>query len=255
MSKPPTRARYLLRFDDLCPTMDRAGWSRFVQLIRAFRIRPILAIVPDNQDPELVRDPVDAGFWDEMRALEASGATIGLHGYQHLCRASGSGLLPLHRKTEFAGAPEARQQQWIAQGLAILRGHGLTPRIWVAPRHGTDKTTLAVLRQHGLRIVSDGFARQPFQYCGAAWIPQQLWRPMEKQTGLWTICIHTNSASEDLVNQLHEFLVRTSAQFTSVDRALAEQPIRNRSLSDRWFQTRLLTRIRLSRWKRKLLPA
>jgi predicted deacetylase len=83
-------AQYLLRFDDLCPTMSRSGWQRFEALIDEFGVRPMLAVVPDNGDPELEVEDADAEFWAKMRAREAEGAAIALHGYRHVC-ASRSG--------------------------------------------------------------------------------------------------------------------------------------------------------------------
>jgi hypothetical protein len=251
-TSPLGKARYLLRFDDLCPTMDKKQWSRFGGLIREFQLTPILAIVPDNRDPELMLDDADPGFWEEMRSLQASGAAIGLHGFQHLCNGSGGGFIPLHRQTEFAGISAVTQQQWIKQGMAILRSHGLNPTIWVAPRHGFDETTLAALRHEGLAVVSDGFAENPFQDRGLLWIPQQLWSPADKQSGVWTICLHANTASDALYQELRHFLSRHASQFTSVDQLIAESPFPARSIRDRIFHGRLLARIRFSRWKRSL---
>ena len=133
-------AEYLLRFDDLCPMMDRGKWQRFLPLLERFGVRPILAVVPDNRDPELQVAPEDPAFWDQMRDLQTAGASIALHGYQHLCMAEGRGLVPLHRLTEFAGAPLETQREWVRVGLRILRGHGLEARVWAAPRHGTGST-------------------------------------------------------------------------------------------------------------------
>lgn len=134
----PKPAQFLLRFDDLCPTLSVAKWQRLLPLIQRFHLRPILAVVPDNLDPELELSPPDPEFWAQMRALEAAGATIALHGYRHLCQSTGRSLLPLHRRTEFAGVPLAIQRQWIHAGLEILRSQRLNPKIWIAPRHGFD---------------------------------------------------------------------------------------------------------------------
>jgi len=198
----PARAQFLLRFDDLCPTMDRARWEWYLPLIARYRLKPILAVVPDNQDPELNRGPVHVGFWGEMRGLQADGATIGMHGYQHLCLTDGAGLIPMHRQTEFAGAPKDCQREWIRAGLTILRGHGLRPTVWVAPRHGFDRVTLEILRDEGIDVVSDGFASRPFRRSGVTWIPQQLWGPEQRRSGLWTICVHPNTADERAASQL-----------------------------------------------------
>jgi predicted deacetylase len=247
----PRPAQYLLRFDDLCPTVSRVGWERFVPVIQEFGVRPILAVVPDNQDHALELSPPDPDFWALMRKMEAAGATIALHGYQHLCASEGRGLLPLHRQTEFAGVPEQTQRQWIQAGLAILRGHGLDPRIWVAPRHGFDGGTLRALAKEGIHAVSDGFARVPFTRGGVTWIPQQLWAPVEKTKGLWTICVHSNTAHNSLVDELRAFLCKYAAQFTSVERVLAEFEPAELSPVERLYERFALWRIRASRIRKR----
>jgi predicted deacetylase len=240
----PKPARYLLRFDDLCPTMSRTRWRRFLPLIREFGIQPILAIIPDNQDPELQLDDPDPDFWQQMRAMEAAGATIGLHGYRHVCASEGKSLLPFHRFSEFAGKPEERQRAWIRAGLEILRAHGLNPCIWVAPRHGFDRATLRALCQEGIETLSDGLARVPFSRSSVAWIPQQLWGPADKAKGLWTILVHANTASDALVLELEMFVRKHAAQFTSVDRVIAEFPPAHFGFGDRLAEVAVLLRLK-----------
>ena len=147
---------------------------------------------------------------------------------------------------------EATQREWVRSGIAKLSGEGLHPRIWVAPRHGFDPATLRALREAGIETVSDGFAEAPFRAHGAMWIPQQLWEPLEKRSGLWTICLHPNSVTDEQVRALESFLERFSSQFTSVDRVLAEWPFPARTVADRIFHARLLLRIRLARLRRRL---
>ncbi len=215
-------AQFLLRFDDLCPTMARACWQRFLPIIEEFGLRPILAVVPDNRDSGLIIDAQDPEFWEKMRAMEAAGAIIGLHGLHHLCASQGRSLLPFHRTSEFAGVPEATQSAWIRAGVKILRDRGLPPRSWVAPRHGFDRATLRALRREGIALVSDGLARIPFTRGGLTWIPQQLWAPTEKKRGVWTILLHSNTASEEQLRQLESFVRGHAAQFTSVDQVMAQ---------------------------------
>jgi len=251
----PRPAQYLLRFDDLCPTMSQAGWRRFVPRIQEYGIQPILAVIPDNRDPELQLEEPDPDFWPQMRAMEVAGSTIGLHGYRHLCASEGKSLLPFHRTSEFAGLPEETQREWIRAGLEILRAHGLNPRIWIAPRHGFDYATLRALRKEGIGLISDGLARMPFTRGGLTWIPQQLWAPAEKAKGLWTICLHPNTASDTLVRDLEMFVRRHPAQFTSVDRVVAEYPPAQLGLGERLSEAARLLRLRqrqiAKRWLRR----
>lgn len=248
MLKP---AQYLLRFDDLCPTMDRIRWQSFASLIDEFGIRPILAVVPDNRDPELKYSQPDPVFWERMRAMEAAGATIALHGYQHVCTSQGKSLVPLHRHSEFAGVAEGTQREWLCAGLAILRGQGLNPRVFVAPRHGFDMNTMKALREEGIGAVSDGFARVPFRCGGMTWIPQQLWAPVEKSKGLWTICIHSTTSSGAEIGALRAFLKQHAAKFTSVDRILSEWNPMPLGLVEWVRVAAMLSRVRLSRFKKQ----
>jgi len=248
-----TRARYVLRFDDFCPTMAWGRFQRFLPVIEEFGIRPILAVVPENRDPELDVWPSDPEFWSRMRAMQAAGATIGLHGYRHLCSSSGQSLVPLHETSEFAGVPEETQQKWIRSGLAILRGHGLDPQIWVAPRHGFDNATLRALRKEGVCAVSDGFARVAFRRGGLTWIPQQLWAPVEKRIGLWTICIHSQTATDRLVEQMFSFISRHAARFSSVDEVLHDFQPKELDRMERLYGEYLFGRVRISKLKKNLL--
>jgi hypothetical protein len=246
----PRPAQYLLRFDDLCPTVSRVRWQRVLPLIEVFAIRPILAVVPDNQDENLSHSQPDPEFWDQMCRMEAAGATIALHGYNHLCNSKGRSLVPLHRHSEFAGVPEETQRQWIHTGLKVLRGHGLNPRIWVAPRHGFDRSTLRALRHEGINLLSDGFARLPFNRGGLTWIPQQLWEPVDKPKGLWTICVHSNTVRVSQVDQLRAFLGQHAAQFTSVDRVLAELRPARLGPPEWLYEAFAIGRARLSRMRK-----
>ncbi len=218
----PKPAQFLIRFDDLCPTMLSARFEPFLSIIARFDVKPILAVVPDNHDPELNFQIPDPSFWHRMRTLEAAGAAIAMHGYRHLCVSRGKSLLGLHRETEFAGIEESLQRRWIRSGLEILRENGLNPCLFVAPRHGFDRNTLSALATEGLAVLSDGFAHRPFMRQDVLWIPQQLWEPVRKTTGLWTICIHTNTSTPELENKLEEFLREHSHQFTSFDRVVAD---------------------------------
>jgi len=251
----PRPAQYLLRFDDLCPTHSRERWRRFTPLLAEFEIRPILAIVPENRDPQLAVSPPDPEFWEEMRALETCGAAIGLHGYRHLCVNRGRSLVPLHRESEFAGVDEATQRSWIRKGLAILRRLELNPTIWVAPRHGFDSTTVGVLHEEGIGLVSDGFARRPFVRGGLTWIPQQLWAPEAKESGLWTICLHANTAPDSLVEQLNGFLRDHARQFTSVGRVVSELGAAPLSATERLQEQAALLRVRARAMLRRLSNA
>jgi predicted deacetylase len=222
MTNLPKPAQYLLRIDDLCPAVHAQRWKCLRRLVEDFGIRPILAVVPANRDLDLAASPPDRGFWSTLRSMQASGAAIALHGLNHDCSTHGRSLVPLHGTSEFAGLDLDAQRRHIARGIEILRSHYLEPKLFVAPRHGFDRDTLRALQEHGIAFVSDGFARLPFLRFGVTWIPMQLWSPAPRDAGLWTICIHPNTAEDALFEKLRHFLISHASQFTSFDRVVAE---------------------------------
>jgi hypothetical protein len=239
----PKPAQYLLRFDDLCPTIKRADWEQYTKLMEEFSIRPILAVVPDNRDSDLDSSPADPNFWEKLRQMQAAGATIAVHGYHHLCSSRGESLLKLHSKTEFAGVDFETQRDWIRTGFRLLDEKGLHPRLWVGPRHGFDRNTLEALRSLGVEYISDGFARVPHRRYSLTWIPQQLWGPAVKSKGLWTICIHPNAAVSSDVEQLRRFLENHGDQVTSFDRVVKEFAARPLGFRESIYQRMALGRV------------
>ena len=250
MQRLPKPAQYLLRVDDLCPTVNPEHWSGVRDLIRQFGIHPILAVIPDNQDREVGTSSFNERFWEEMCAMQREGATIALHGYQHRCTSRGKCLLPLHRRSEFAGHPLIEQCNRIRNGLAVLRGRGLNPRLFVAPNHSFDRVTLRALGKEGLPYLSDGFARIPFKRGGVTWIPQQLWGPAWRQKGLWTICIHPDSTGALRLRDLWHFFKKHEDQFTSFDKVIEGFAPGRLSLAERIHEQLALWRV-VQRFKRQ----
>ena len=247
LNRPPIRpgAQYLLRFDDLCPTMNHANWTRWEQLVERHGIKPLLAVVPDNRDPKLSRCAPDPNFWPHLCALQARGWTIAIHGYQHACDVVGRSLVPIHRHSEFAGLRRDLQLRKLQMGMEILRSNGLEPTVWVAPRHGFDANTIEALKEVGMRIISDGLSAYPHVCQGAFWIPQQLWAGKPGHFGVWTICVHTNETTDAQFERFAEFLRQHRDQFTTVEDMIAAYGERRRSFVDLLYGSYHLGRIRL----------
>ena len=75
--------KFLLRFDDMCPTINWHVWQKLEDIMIEERIAPIVSVIPDNQDPSLHECEPNEHFWERVRAWQARGWTIGLHGYQN----------------------------------------------------------------------------------------------------------------------------------------------------------------------------
>jgi predicted deacetylase len=173
-------------------------WSQIEALLLEFKVVPLLAVVPDNQDVKLRVGPPHAQFWDEVRKWQSRGWTIGLHGYQHVYVTRQAGIVGISPRSEFAGLPAEEQETKLDQAMAVFRRERVEPTVWVAPSHSFDQATLSALKRIGIAIISDGFALAPhLDSHGQFWIPQQLWKFRWRPFGLWTVCCHHNSWTED----------------------------------------------------------
>lgn len=193
-------ANYIVRFDDICPTMNWSVWTRVECVLHELAIRPIVAVVPDNDDQTLNVGPSRANFWDVVREWQRLGWSVAMHGYQHRYSTADAGITGLNRHSEFAGVPRATQIRHIDSALRIFAEQGVNPSVWVAPGHSFDWTTVECLRDRGITVISDGFFARPVRHRGMIWVPQQLWRFRYMPAGLWTVCCHINAWSDDAVS-------------------------------------------------------
>lgn len=216
--------------------MDGRRWQQFEDLFERTGARPLVAVVPDNRDPNLECGRPDPMFWDKVRSWQAKGWTIAMHGYQHLMHHTDAEMvLPFYRRSEFAGLGYDAQAEKIRRSWELFVGQGIEPTVWIAPAHCFDRLTLEAIRNETpIRIVSDGIARDQYFEDGFYWVPQQLWNPTEKSSGLWTICLHPNTITGEQFARLSELLGGPYAsRVTSLDRLMLHE--RPRTVADRLY--------------------
>jgi hypothetical protein len=191
-------AKYLIRLDDACHQMNHKNWTRIEKLLDRFKVRPIVAVVPDNKDPKLNFGSYDPDFWRKVQIWRDKGWAVALHGYQHTMHPTNVKLiLPFYQRSEFAGLSYEDQARKLLKAWSLFIKNGVEPKIWVAPAHCFDELTLEAIRNNtNIRVVSDGIARGPFYQLGFFWIPQQLWKFEKKLSGLWTVCLHPSTMTE-----------------------------------------------------------
>ena len=154
--------QYLLRFDDICPTMNWKVWAEIESVLVQRRLKPILAVVPDNLDPVLQVDPPAADFWERVRAWQDRGWAIAMHGFQHRYVSRNAGLAARRRKSEFAGLPVGAQREKLRRGMEIFERERITSRVWIAPGNTFDATTVALLPEFGIDVISAGYFQFPY---------------------------------------------------------------------------------------------
>jgi predicted deacetylase len=226
-------ARYLLRFDDLCPGMNWKVWSKIEDILLDEEIRPLLAVVPDNQDEALNVSLPNPCFWDRVRRWQSLGWTIGIHGYQHRFVTANPGILGLNKYSEFAGLSRPEQDAKLTAALAIFRREAVQPAIWIAPAHSFDHITLELLKAKDLRNISDGFYLRPNVDClGLTWFPQQLWNFRRRPFGVWTICLHANSWTDEDISRFRADVRYYRSSITSFELLRDQYAGRQRTVGD-----------------------
>lgn len=229
-------ATYLIRFDDLSPTMNWDVWRDLESVLLDLDVRPLVSVVPDNQDERLRVAPPRADFWEQVRAWQSLGWTIGLHGHQHRYLTEHRGLFGWNERSEFAGLSRGEQEDKIGRALEIFNGEGTRADVWVAPNHSFDRTTVEVLRASGIRSISDGAAMYPFVDAdGMMWIPQQLWQLQPRPFGVWTVCLHPNSWEKERVSTFSKRLSKFVHRVTDVPAIVDAYRHRRFGPLDRWF--------------------
>jgi predicted deacetylase len=194
-------AKYLLRFDDICETMDWDIWEEIEAILIERGIKPILAVIPKNVDPQLKITEANCNFWSKVKEWQDRGWIIAMHGYEHKYETLYGGILKISNKSEFSGLDYEIQKNKISKSLKIFNLNKIGVEAWIAPSHSFDATTLKVLREENVKIISDGFSYRIYQDDYFTWIPQQLWRFRWFPFGFWTVCLHHNSFNKrDLSN-------------------------------------------------------
>ena len=76
---------FLIRLDDIAENMNWDMMKQAADLFDKYDIRPVLGVIPNNKDHELLNYPKkNIDFWDQIRKWKDKGWEIGMHGNNHL---------------------------------------------------------------------------------------------------------------------------------------------------------------------------
>ena len=76
---------FLLRLDDIAENMNWDLMDKATELFDKFKIKPVLGIIPNNNDPELLLYPKkNINFWEQVRTWKKKGWEIAMHGNNHI---------------------------------------------------------------------------------------------------------------------------------------------------------------------------
>lgn len=244
------KSKILIRFDDICPTMNWEQWHKAMDVIIKYGAKPLLGVVPDCQDPILKIDSPKGDFWEYIKNLQQQGWAIAMHGYQHKYDKVSKGLLTRCGNSEFAGHTYKVQYNKIKKGKELLEKHGVFTDIFFAPSHSYDKNTLRALAANGFRYISDGKTNKAIKRCGIICLPCISFGVPKIKRGYYTAIFHahewTKADKAQGFNKLQNLCATHTKELVDFE-TYKKQPLGN------VFFQQIIEKIRLL-WKHIIKP-
>lgn len=208
-------AKYIMRLDDACQKMDLEKWDRMERLLTKYNIRPLVGVIPNCKDPDMDKyDWDEPGFLERKNRWQKKGWELALHGYTHVFETNSGGINPVHQRSEFAGHPYDIQKEKIIKGLEQLRKWEIEPKVFIAPAHTFDETTLEVIKEYtDIKFVSDTVATDVYTKYDLTFVPQQTGRARKLPFKVVTFCYHPNIMDDEAFMVLEGFIKDNQASF------------------------------------------
>ncbi len=204
--------KYCFRIDDVSWDMNYENFSRIRDLLIEYDIKPLIGVIPNNKDEKLKQQAFEKGIskeamWKEVRYLQSEkGWSVALHGYDHVYVNNNSGIFKVNNRSEFAGLSYEEQYDKINKGMKLFEKNGVIVDAFMAPAHSLDQTTLKVLKDTGITVVTDGKTLFPYRDYGLVFIPQVNPWPWNGLLGVDTACFHINQWNEPLFERLETYV-------------------------------------------------
>ncbi|MEO6959748.1 MAG: DUF2334 domain-containing protein [Burkholderiaceae bacterium] len=227
--------KFIIRFDDITPTMAWSKFSNIEKTLIDFDIKPIMGVVPLNKDAQLIAEPQREDFWSVVKGWRAKGWTIAQHGYTHEYVTTDPGILKINRGSEFSGLPYEEQYRKLKAGKEILGANDVWQPVFMAPAHSFDRFTISALTDLGFKSLTDGYGVYPYMIENIRALPQLFSAPIHFGFGVYTFCMHVNAMTMEQINHIDSFLRKNHRRFISFDEALAMKSCAVVSRTARYF--------------------
>ena len=216
---------FLIRLDDIAENMDWDMMEKDTDLFDKFNIKPILGIIPNNKDPELLNYPKkNIEFWDQVRAWKQKGWEIAMHGNNHvydkIC--SKTDYLGLGGSSEFCDHTYEEQYKKLKEGLEKFNSENIKIKIFFAPNHTFDKNTILALKKCGINQILDGYGLMPYEENGMQFVPQLFYKLYTVPFGVQTFQIHLNYFKQKDFEEFEKFIKSNSKKIITYEQAISK---------------------------------
>ena len=214
--------KILIRFDDISENMNWNLMEKCEKLFDQFNIKPVLGVIPNNKDKELLSYPLKNDFWKTVKDWQSKGWEIAMHGYNHLyeIETNKKDFFKYGGKSEFYGQSLERQSSKIEDGLKIFQKNNIKIRTFFSPNHTYDKNTFEALKLNNINEIIDGYGLKPYIENDIKFIPQLFYKNFFLPFGLQTTQIHLNYWNDNDYKNFSKLVIKYKKDIISYDEAI-----------------------------------
>ena len=220
-----TNTGFIIRLDDIAENMNWDMMEKVTNLFDKFGVKPVLGVIPNNKDPELMFYPrINISFWNQVRAWKEKGWEIGMHGTNHVYDQfyTKTDYLGHGGNTEFCGQSFNNQLEKIRIGLNKFKEEKISIRTFFAPNHTFDKNTLLALKECGINQVLDGYGIMPYEEDKINFIPQLFYKTIVLPFGIQSFQIHLNYFNQKDFDNFKNFIEKNAKKIITYDQAISK---------------------------------
>ena len=213
----------VIRFDDIAPNMNWEMMEKCEELFDMYNIKPVLGVIPNNQDKELMSYPNKNNFWKIVKDWQLKSWSIAMHGYSHLydIDTNKKDHFGYGGRSEFFGHSYDDQFLKLKKGLKLFKENDIEINTFFAPNHTYDLNTFKALKRCGIFRVVDGYGLSPFMYDEIKFIPQLFYNLYMLPYGIQSTQIHINEWKENNFQIFKNFVEKHHTKIINLDHAFS----------------------------------
>ena len=212
----------LIRLDDIAENMNWDLMKKSELLFEKYAIKPVLGVIPNNKDNNLLSYPRKNDFWKQVRKWRDKGWQISMHGSTHVYdkKSKNEDYFGYGGESEFCGHSLEAQMSKIKDGLIKFKDEKIEIKSFFAPNHTYDKNTFAALKNSGINEIIDGYGLMPYVENDIKFIPQLFYKIFKLPFGIQTTQIHLNYWKQKDFYDFERFIINNLNKIITYEQAL-----------------------------------
>ena len=214
----------LIRFDDIAPNMNWKMMDKCERLLNEYKIKPVVGVIPNNQDRELLSYEKRDKFWQIIKQWQNMNWAVAMHGYTHVydSETQKKDYFRYGGKSEFYGHTLQEQLSRLNKGKKIFDQNNIKVNTFFAPNHTYDLNTFNALKKAGLYRIIDGYGLSPFVKNDINFLPQLFYKLIFIPVGIQSTQLHINYWNENDFIKFENFVKKHHSKIIDIDTAFSK---------------------------------